>query len=1378
MSHRRAYYISLRQRKPRGIALVAVLSILTVLAVMAAVFYTHITLESQTSKNHTAIMQVHFLAESAVEHARAILREDARQSPHYDDTTDIWRQTLVPTRENPDDGYLLAPTLRRLDEPDSRWWYVRDDDDNIIGRYAIRIEDEASKVHLNVAAALGRENQNEGVGPFEIIISDGQRAGLPIPLTFAHNILSYRYGRDRRPGQAHVDDTHTAMQFAFDRIDNDADGIVDQPGEGIDDPMEYCHVFPLWDDRSLSTFHSLSALAPDSLSLSPRARRQLEHYATLHSSQRPAYWDRRDNTWRAPLNLNAATRRQLQTFLARAHSAISFEASDVNRRTITANILDYRDENHVLTTVGNEYGIESVVFNEILANNGSFTIRADRNNPASNTRDLVHRYGWWYELVHYQKQARSYRFGWRMTRVSGNSSRAVIRLNDEPRLDTQRERDAFRQFATMTDNLRWIPDMWKNAYLMVYKSTTNVYDNYYVPYLITGNSHNELYVRSTGRDATFQFLLDQVNNVSGTFNTVKINNFWRNNPGGLVSVVPEVTEVLYCPVSPHLETPPPRDLYYNVYIGENNLPGSLADGSAQHVNTHHLHAWEPPLTAQQTPYKGFYPYLDLNGDPQRYSETRMSELTVNDLRDTTLTLPGGVDRAWLLRTPYNDGEPIRPQDGNFRIVVSTCRGAGAPNPRSRAAFENKNVVQRVFFMRPDIIELHNISEFPISLAQWRIMINTGSRAHQISRIRHAAHFCSRRNTRYNNPYPVIEPNGYFYLTNHRNIFDLEYGGSRDGTWGNSPDEAFPVAEIPDFLWGARYEIEHISLGKIKVKGANWERDQLKYETCEWLLREPRHDQNSPYGIVTTILGNTRDTLDVGNVNILSVRRGDDILIRGLPRQGGFVSMTLRNEYDQITARTVDYAGTEPHEFFTTSIKTDPARYTWTKSSRPTFGGTRRTAQNPVAIPSHVHTRVKNSDYVSAAEIQHVRSANDWQNLVSHEHDAAGTRILRATTPYLTTDAIRLNPDQDGVHVSGWNRAYATAQSATANAVSSRDTRWSPNTWNGQTLRIHSGALSGEQFGITSNTRSTVYVDGNSMPGGKILSLESGDTFSVGPGYTTPFFYTQNNAESGIWEWKNARITPGYYALYLRGLNDAISTTEFLEENHNAELQVSLYNYQTDEYDDFPLDSTPVDAYFSDYLREPRRRHMRYDKNDTIFSGIITPAHISPQHGIRLRLTAHGLNNPQGSGIAWFNYALLTPRVSHGRVNINTAPTRVINALNGMTPALAMAIRTRQSGGRPNAFPRYETVADLLRVDGMTPEIFAKNVNLITTRSEQFRVRIIAQSLNNATGDPGSDDDKVVATTTQNIIIDRPPMLQRPADPATSFPPLRILSRDP
>jgi hypothetical protein len=513
------------------------------------------------------------------------------------------------------------------------------------------------------------------------------------------------------------------------------------------------------------------------------------------------------------------------------------------------------------------------------------------------------------------------------------------------------------------------------------------------------------------------------------------------------------------------------------------------------------------------------------------------------------------------------------------------------------------------------------------------------------------------------------------------------------------------------------------------------------------------------GVRITITGNTRDALVYEGTFAKSIKSGDDVMILGMPREGGFLSMTLKNEYDQVAARTVTYGSTEAGEVNYSTEKFDPTHYTWRKSSRPTIGGDERRARNHT-LPGgqYIEPHVKDSDFVSVGEIQLVRKAEDWQNIGLERRGRPSTKVLKALARYFTVSGIRLDPEEQGAHISGWRPAFGIAEHSSAGTLRAGDVQWEPNIWINQTLRVMSGAQKGERFGIDASTERGVRVVGYSSPSQEELKIQAGDAFSVGPGYATPMFYTRQNGDEGIWEWQHKGLEKARYGLYVFGLNDSINTTEFLEENHNAELEVSVYNYDTREYDTLPLPGeratgSGVDPY---QFVSGVNRHQ-YEKSDGVYCGRILPEHISPQGGIRLRLVAHALNDRDCSGFAWFDYACLTPGSANGKINVNTASERVLRALNGVSEELAANLyRGVAQSGEGSARP-YRNVSDILDVRDMTPDVFTRMCNLVTTRSDQFRIHVLAQAIQDVSGDGTYDPkagDEIIAQTRREVVVDR------------------------
>lgn len=1339
---------------PRGVALIAVLSVLTTLALLAAAFAVMMSLEGVSGRTMLGKLQADMLLGAALEHAQALLREDAWTQPAWDDYSEAWARAWRPTGE---EGVDLDGLPGRGGAPaeDGRWFNVYNPDGTLLGRYALMMEDECGKININYAAAMRPEQQHQGIGAFEVMLTDGKGRGLPLSLQMGEQMLRYRYGRDGKPGQAGVDDNFTAMTYEFDGIDNNANGMIDEPNEGIDEQEEYNPVRPQWDDRAFTSVREALDKAAAGRELNAAAYRGMRRHATVVSRGRTMYQDPGDGQWYRQVNMNAASRMQILKMMRAANQESRFEPNTRKMRALVANVVDYRDENHALSTMGDEYGVEGVCFNEIMANDGSWSHEADHCNPFQyNQYELVHRFGRWYNLEDSPQL-----YGWRMENMSGPEGGATVldrgrrvhmpvtatlRLSDDP-IRTPGGA-AYRNFKRIrSDAGGWLPGMWRNAYLKVWTASGSNFE--YYP--IVDNTRNTLKVAF---NSMAEYSKIKSWSETTTTNSVRIDTLWRVGDATWC-VFPEMTEYWAFPTRYDAGITPPNDLYYYVYVGEQNFAGNVPSQSVF-----------PFTRATSGPWKGYNRMMDVDGDPSRMSEREMETLRQKDLAGTTMEIPNGQQQIDLLRWAYKGGEPVRAQNGYVHVVLTTGRDTGYVGglyvKGDRAAYEMKQSFDVVYIMRPDIVELINISDRPVSLKNWRVVINTGSYADQLALIEQATVYSPQRRGLYDDPNPTIQPNGYFYLTNKRAIFDYEFGGRRDGIWGNSADEAYPCYELPDNLWGVRYKIKRVRGRVVYVQNARWSANQMQYEMVEFHGQQQEPGRNGPTGIRKSVRLSGRDWMNFGEVNLEvdGIRPGDTAMIVGMPRQGGFLSMTMKNEYGQITARTVEYGSTERNEINYSTEKYDPTHYTWVKSRVPTFGGTERRAKNhsfPTGqvIPPHI----KNNRFASVGEIQLVRKSEDWENIGMEKRGQPSTRTLKSIARYFTVSGVRLDPEEPGAHVSGWRPAFGTVRYTRENGLVGDGINWQPGIWDGQTLRVMSGPVRGDSFAIAKSTGNGVMVEGYSTIKGRQLNLNKGDQFSVGPGYATAMFYARQNGEEGIWEWKGKGLERMSYGLYLFGLSDAIDTTEFLEENYNAELNVAVYNFETQQYDSLPFKEErrrgrEADAY---EIVQALTRHQ-YEKSDGVYVGQIRPAHISADGGIRLKLTAYGLSGRRSSGFAWFDYAYLAPGSMHGIININTAGEETLRALRGVTPELARAIVTgTDRSGRTRLKP-YKNISDVLDVRGMTPEIFANICNLITTRSDQYRVIMTAEVIEdvnrNGKFDPGID--RVNAQSQSDMILDR------------------------
>lgn len=236
-------------RASRGLALLLVVSVLAIVAVITVSFVFAMRLETASAANFRAATQAQYLAEAGISHAKALLRLDARSS-YTDDLTEPWATlTAGSDVDSNGDG-----------QPDARWLALGIPRPAVSGRYAVSIQDEAGKVNLHTAALPNRSPlaRLTGWSPADVSLEAAfKTVGLANARELAAALLAWRNGPDGRPGVAGVDDNHNAAALGGDGIDNDGDGVADEPNEGIDEPEEYVAGQPYGDDQALGSIDDL-----------------------------------------------------------------------------------------------------------------------------------------------------------------------------------------------------------------------------------------------------------------------------------------------------------------------------------------------------------------------------------------------------------------------------------------------------------------------------------------------------------------------------------------------------------------------------------------------------------------------------------------------------------------------------------------------------------------------------------------------------------------------------------------------------------------------------------------------------------------------------------------------------------------------------------------------------------------------------------------------------------------------------------------------------------------------------------------------------------------------------------------------------------------
>ena len=256
-------------REDKGIALILVVSVLAVAGIMAVSFAFTMRLELKAASNYLEATRASYLAEAGISYAQSVLKEDERGIDSFEDK---W-YTIFSGADVDNDGD---------EELDSKWIYVYDDLDEPVGRYAVLVRDQTSLLNINIATKhnLSPLKTTEGWTPYEL---DLQKFLASFEIDDSQGsyeeILDFRYGLDGEPGASGVDDNQNQRILISDGIDNNADGIIDEAGEGIDEPMEFVAEAPYADDSAFQTPFELAKIS----SISDEVFKKIYAYITSYS---------------------------------------------------------------------------------------------------------------------------------------------------------------------------------------------------------------------------------------------------------------------------------------------------------------------------------------------------------------------------------------------------------------------------------------------------------------------------------------------------------------------------------------------------------------------------------------------------------------------------------------------------------------------------------------------------------------------------------------------------------------------------------------------------------------------------------------------------------------------------------------------------------------------------------------------------------------------------------------------------------------------------------------------------------------------------------------------------------------------------------------
>lgn len=436
--------ITIKLKNNSGVALILVIGILTVLLMIGLTVIQTMRVEEKTADSYFTKLGSLYFAKSGFDHGVCELKLDITLDPNKTkiDAINIpaAQQALLSVADNRwqtafavSDATFIAnnPNLVYEIEPGkyARWFYVKrgsdgkmhlDDynwnniaqypNDEIVGRYAILVTDESSKVNINTAGDLYTPTSGPNVPPkgvadpyghsdFELRLTETLReAGVnnTQARTLATSIVQARYGAGNdtsntyNPGSP-GDDDNNSQELENDGLDNDGDGYIDSSdtNEGTDDPMEFFPDVPYKDSNSrtfadqpfnsiydllmVHSFYDVSSLNPSAPASAQILFDSVLPFLTANSKTYNQFYQPSTTKWLNKISLNSLNNafRLYQAIRESDYLTYTTDAQWNRLLNTCANVVDYYDYDLVPTKIvaqkkaGHFFGTESIRINEV-----------------------------------------------------------------------------------------------------------------------------------------------------------------------------------------------------------------------------------------------------------------------------------------------------------------------------------------------------------------------------------------------------------------------------------------------------------------------------------------------------------------------------------------------------------------------------------------------------------------------------------------------------------------------------------------------------------------------------------------------------------------------------------------------------------------------------------------------------------------------------------------------------------------------------------------------------------------------------------------------------------------------------------------------------
>ncbi|MCD6386479.1 general secretion pathway protein GspK [Candidatus Sumerlaeota bacterium] len=212
-----------RHTASSGSTFIIVVGILSVLVLIATALSFSTRMDVISSSNFADGVQMRISAVTGISASLELLNKEPRYTSFMQDwaITDKPVFSPVPLKKDSSMRLLARSRVRRAQKS------TQINNERLVN---LMISDECAKININTASEQGLSRA------LREILKDSGSGLSEVADTLARLIVQHRYGKDQRPGIAGYDDDadRSDVQVLRDRVDQDHDGIVDNPEEVID----------------------------------------------------------------------------------------------------------------------------------------------------------------------------------------------------------------------------------------------------------------------------------------------------------------------------------------------------------------------------------------------------------------------------------------------------------------------------------------------------------------------------------------------------------------------------------------------------------------------------------------------------------------------------------------------------------------------------------------------------------------------------------------------------------------------------------------------------------------------------------------------------------------------------------------------------------------------------------------------------------------------------------------------------------------------------------------------------------------------------------------------------------------------------------------